>query len=120
MTDDQKQMTETPKTEAKPAVKTEAKKDSKDDNIVFIGTKPFMNYVTSVVMQFNIKQRDEVVIKARGKFINRAVDIAEVVKRRFLQEKNIKIKDIKIDSEEFENKEGKKVNVSTIEITLSK
>ena len=112
-------------TEQKPKETTETPKKKpettkKDDNIVFIGTKPFMNYVTSVVMQFTTKRRNEVTIKARGKFINRAVDIAEVVKRRFLQDQNIKIKDIKIDSEEFENKEGKKVNVSTIEITLSK
>jgi len=91
-----------------------------DENVVFIGTKPFMNYVTAVVMQFTTKQREEVIIKARGKFINRAVDVAEVVKKRFLKDQNIKIKDIKIDSEEFENKERRKINVSTIEITLSK
>lgn len=89
-----------------------------DDNVVFIGTKPFMNYVTSVVMQFTTKNRDKVVIKARGKFINRAVDVAEIVRKRFLEDKNIEIENIKIDSEEFENKEGKKVNVSAIEITL--
>ena len=71
-------------------------------------------------MQFTTKKRDEVIIKARGKFISRAVDIAEVVKKRFLKDQNIKIKDIKIDSEEFENKEGRKINVSTIEITLKK
>ena len=91
-----------------------------NDNVVYIGTKPFMNYVTSVVMQFTTKNRNEVAIKARGKFISRAVDVTEVVKKRFLKDQNIKIKDIKIDSEEFENKEGKKVNVSTIGITLSK
>ncbi len=96
------------------------KKITKDDNVVYIGTKPFMNYVTSVVMQFTTKERNEVTIKARGKFISRAVDIAEVVKKKFLKEQKIKIKDIKIDSEEFENKEGKKVSVSTIEIILVK
>ena len=95
-------------------------KPREDNNIVYIGTKPFMNYVTGVVMQFTTKKRDEVIIKARGKFISRAVDIAEVVKKRFLKDQNIKIKDIKIDSEEFENKEGRKINVSTIEITLKK
>lgn len=91
-----------------------------DSNVVYIGTKPFMNYVTSVVMQFTTKKKDEVTIKARGKFISRAVDVAEVVKKRFLQEQNLVVKDIKIDSEEFENKEGRKVNVSSIEITLSR
>ncbi len=92
----------------------------KDENVVYISGKPFMNYVTGVVMQFTTKNLKEVVIKARGKFISRAVDVAEVVKKKFLKEQNLKIKDIKIDSEEFTNKEGRKVNVSTIEITLTK
>jgi len=92
----------------------------KDDNVIFIGNKPFMNYVTGVVMQFTTKGSNEVIVKARGKFISRAVDVSEVSAKRFLKEHNIKVKDIKIDSEEFENKEGRKVNVSTIEITLKK
>ncbi|MCX8146955.1 MAG: DNA-binding protein Alba [Candidatus Woesearchaeota archaeon] len=90
-----------------------------EDNSVFIGNKPFMNYVTSVVMQFTTKNVPEVIIKARGKFISRAVDVAEVASKRFL-ENTVGINDIKIDSEEFENKEGKRVRVSTIEITLRK
>ncbi|MCX6742279.1 MAG: DNA-binding protein Alba [Candidatus Pacearchaeota archaeon] len=91
-----------------------------NENVVFIGGKPFMNYVTGVVMQFTTKGEKEVVIKARGKFIARAVDVAEVATKRFLKEHEISVKDIKIDSEEFENREGKKVNVSIIEITLAK
>jgi len=91
-----------------------------DENVVFIGGKPFMNYVTAVVMQFTTKGANEVVIKARGKFISRAVDVVEVCRKRFLKEHNVEVKDIKTDSEEFENKEGRKVNVSTIDITLIK
>lgn len=101
----------------KQVIKTEKKAD---DNIIFIGEKPFMNYVTGVVMQFTTKNMSEVIIKARGKFISRAVDVAEVARKKFLKEQNILIKDIKIDSEEFENKEGKKISVSTIDITLAK
>lgn len=107
-------MAEETKTQVKKSVK------GKDDNVVFIGSKPFMNYVTGVVMQFTKQGSSEVIVKARGKFISRAVDVAEVTSKRFLNEQNVKVKDIKIDSEEFENKEGRKVNVSTIEITLSK
>ncbi len=99
------------------AVQNEQKKD--DDYIVFVGGKPFMNYVTGVVMQFTTQNATEVVIKARGKFISRAVDIAEVATKRFL-ENAVEVADIKIDSEEFENKEGKQVRVSTMEITLRK
>ena len=91
-----------------------------DENTVFIGGKPFMNYVTAVVMQFTTKGARDVTVKARGKFIARAVDVAEVCRKRFLKDHNIDVKEIKIDSEEFENKEGRKVNVSTIEITLAK
>ncbi len=89
------------------------------DNSVFVGNKPFMNYVTAVVMQFTTKDAKEVNVKARGKFISRAVDIVEVATKRFL-EGQVKIKDIKIDSEEFKNKEGRDVRVSTIDITLEK
>lgn len=91
-----------------------------DENVVFVGGKPFMNYVTAVVMQFTTKGAREVVIRARGKFISRAVDIAEVCRKRFLKDHNIEVKNIKTDSEEFENKEGRKVNVSTIDITMGK
>jgi len=91
-----------------------------DDNTVFIGTKPFMNYVTSVVMQFTSKEKNEVIVKARGKHINKAIDIVEAVRKRFLKDKNIEIKNTKIDSEELENKLGKKTNVSMIEITIRK
>jgi DNA-binding protein len=90
-----------------------------NDNSIFIGSKPFMNYVTSVVMQFTTKNASEVIVKARGKFISRAVDISEVATKRFLVDQ-IDVKDIKINSEDFTNKEGKEVRVSTIEIILAK
>jgi DNA-binding protein len=90
-----------------------------EDNSIFIGLKPFMNYVTGVVMQFTTKGANEVIVKARGKFISRAVDVAEVSAKRFLEEQVV-VKDIKIDSEEFTNKEGRNVRVSSIEITLVK
>lgn len=90
-----------------------------NDNSIFVGGKPFMNYVTGIVMQFTTKDAKEVIVKARGKFISRAVDISEVTTKRFL-EGQVEVIDIKIDSEEFKNKEGKNVRVSTIEITLKK
>ena len=90
-----------------------------DDNSIFIGGKPFMNYVTGVVMQFTSKNANEVIVKARGKFISRAVDVAEVASKRFLKG-TVELGGIKIDSEEFENKEGRQIRVSIIEITLKK
>ncbi len=88
------------------------------DNSIFVGNKPFMNYVTAVVMQFTTKNAESVIVKARGKFISKAVDVAEVASKRFLD--NITESDVKIDSEEFKNEEGKEIRVSSIEITLSK
>lgn len=90
-----------------------------EDNSIFIGNKPFMNYVTGVVMQFTTNQASEVVIKARGKFISRAVDVAEVAAKRFLVN-SISVNDIHVNSEEFTNREGRQVRVSTIEISLKK
>lgn len=90
-----------------------------DDNNIFVGSKPFMNYVTGVVMQFTTKGAQEVTIKARGKFINRAVDIAEVARKRFLAG-TIDLKTVNIDSEEFTNREGKQVRVSTVDIILNR
>lgn len=78
-----------------------------------------MNYVTAVVMQFTTRNIQEVVIKARGKFITRAVDVAEVASKRFLPDQ-VAISNIKIDSEEFQNAEGRNIRVSTIEIFLKK
>ncbi|MCH7567935.1 MAG: DNA-binding protein Alba [Nanoarchaeota archaeon] len=100
--------------------KKETFKEKRDnDNIVFIGSKPVMNYVTSILMQFTNENNSDVIIKARGKFISKAVDVAEVSRKRFMKNQNILIKDIKIDTEEYE-KEGRKINVSTIDIVLIK
>lgn len=87
-----------------------------EKNEVFIGKKPFMNYVTAVVMQLSSGSKN-IILKARGKYISRAVDVAEVVKNRFAE--GAKIKDINIGSEEFE-KDGRKIRTSSIEITLEK
>jgi DNA-binding protein len=93
------------------------KKGKRNNNNVFIGNKVFMNYVTGVVMQINSGAK-EVCIKARGKYINKAVDVAEVVRNRFLQD--LKVKDVSIGSDAFKGNSGKEVRVSTIDITLSK
>ena len=90
-----------------------------DDHAIFVGGKPFMNYVTAVVMQFTTKGADQVVIRSRGKFISRAVDVAEVVRSRFLRDQ-IDVKDISMASEEFKNKEGRTVRVSTLDIALAR
>ena len=86
-----------------------------DDNVVYIGNKPVMSYVLAVVTQFN-SGSDEVVIKARGRAISRAVDTAEVVKNKFMP--GLEVKEIKIGTEQMVREGGDKTNVSSIEITL--
>ncbi len=91
-----------------------------EQSVIYIGNKPFMNYVTAVAMQFTSQEAKEVVIKARGRFISRAVDVAEVVRKKFLAGQ-VEISSIKIDSEERQvDQSGKKRRVSTIEIVISK
>jgi len=85
------------------------------ENVVFVGKKPLIQYVYSVIVQFTNGQK-EVHVKARGKAISRAIDVVNVLKRRFMA--GVKVKEIQIGSEEVE-REGKKVNVSTIDIVLS-
>ncbi|MEM2907791.1 MAG: DNA-binding protein Alba [Candidatus Hadarchaeales archaeon] len=86
------------------------------ENVVFIGVKPVMNYVLAVITQFN-EGANEVTLKARGKAISRAVDVAEIVRNRFLQ--GLQVRNIKIGTEEMQT-ESRVSNVSTIEIVLGK
>ncbi|MCZ7391936.1 MAG: DNA-binding protein Alba [Candidatus Methanoperedens sp.] len=87
-----------------------------DDNVVYIGNKPVMNYVLAVVTQFN-NGASEVAVKARGRAISRAVDTVEVAKNRFLE--GSKVKDIKIGTEKIATDRGES-NVSIIEIVMTK
>ncbi len=89
-----------------------------DENTVFIGKKETMNYVMAVVTQFN-NGSDEVIIKARGRAISKAVDVAEITRNRFVPE--AEIADIMTDTEELsiDEEEGKTTNVSSMEISMS-
>ncbi len=87
-----------------------------DNNIVYVGNKPVMNYVLAVVKEFN-NGASEVIIKARGKAISRAVDAAEVSRNRFITE--AKINGITIGTEKMQSENGQS-NVSIIEIVLGK
>ncbi len=88
-----------------------------EENIVYIGNKPVMNYVLAVVTQMN-RGVTEVILKARGRAISRAVDVAEIVRNRFISD--VDVKSIDISTEEIVGNEGTSSNVSAIEIRLSK
>ena len=84
---------------------------------VFIGKKPLMAYATALMMHFNTGAK-QLTVKARGKSISHAVDVVEVVRRRFFQG-NLNIKEVLIGSEVL-GEEGQTRNVSTIEIILER
>ena len=88
-----------------------------EENVVFVGKKGTMSYVLAVVTQMN-QGSSEVHIKARGRAISRAVDVAEIVKNKFVTD--AKTKEIKIATEEITTEEGNPLKLSAIEITIGK
>jgi len=87
-------------------------------NHVLVGKKPVMSYVLAALTLLQAGE-PQVSIKARGRAISRAVDVVEIVRRRFLHD--VKIGDVKIGTEQLTAEEGGvPTNVSTIEISLVK
>ena len=87
-----------------------------DQNEIYVGKKPVMNYVLAVVTQFN-QGAKEVHVKARGRAISKAVDVAEIVRNRFITD--AKVKEITIGTEEVQGENGT-TKVSAIDIVLAR
>jgi len=96
------------------------RKMAEKSGIVFIGSKPPMDYVLAVITRLSTSNAKEVILKARGQAIITAVDVAEITRRRFL--KDLKVSKIAIGTEEMPPREGENRArmVSTMEITLTK
>lgn len=94
------------------------KEEKKDSNVIYVGGKPLVNYVRGVMVQFKREGTNEVIVRSRGKFISKAVDVAEIIKRSMAEEK-VFVKSVEIASESFET-EGRKMNISTMDITLGR
>jgi len=93
---------------------------SEKSGIVFIGSKTPMDYVLAVMTRISASNAKEVVLKARGRAIATAVDVAEITRNRFL--KDLKVSKVAIGTEEMPAREGENRTrmVSTLEITLTK
>jgi DNA-binding protein len=76
-----------------------------------------MAYATAVMMHFHSGAKG-LTVKARGRAISRAVDVIEVVRRRFFGGK-LAVKDVTIGTETL-GEAGDTRNVSTIEIKVQK
>lgn len=88
-----------------------------EENIVYIGRKPVMNYCLAVLTSLQ-DDSDTVMLKARGRAISTAVDVAEVTRNRFMAD--LKIEDVQIGTEKLESPTGEPRNVSTMTIVLKK
>ncbi|MBY8990310.1 MAG: DNA-binding protein Alba [Candidatus Lokiarchaeota archaeon] len=91
------------------------KKENGQENSVFVGRRPTMNYVMAVMMILN--KGEDCTVKARGRAISHAVDICEILKNRFL--KGTVYKDIRISTEQLKGEDGRENNVSSMEIVVS-
>jgi DNA-binding protein len=91
---------------------------SSEPNVIYIGSKPVMSYVLAIITSFSSPDTKRVTLKARGRSITTAVDVAEITKRRFM--KQLEVDGIVIGTEELQQEGGGSRAVSTIEITLKK
>ena len=91
----------------------------RDPSAIYVGRKPVMNYVLAVVTQLNQRGFDSCTLKARGRSISTTVDVAEIVRQRFMKD-IVDVEKIEIGSEELAEEGGRARTVSTIEITLAK
>lgn len=86
-------------------------------NVIFVGTKPIMTYVTATLTQ--LASQPKVTIKARGKRITQAVDVSQMIVKR-MDTVGFEIGGVRIASDSLMSEDGKKRNVSTIEIDVTK
>jgi DNA-binding protein len=110
----------TPKTVAVEPKKTTKKPVEKKPDVVFVGNKPPMSYVMAVMTALSSGAITEITLKARGRAITTAVDVAEITSNRFM--KDLAITAVGIGTEEMPAREGdnRSRNVSIIEIKLAK
>ncbi len=85
------------------------------ENVIFVGNKPIMNYVLACLTLLH-GGTSEVHMKARGRAISTAVDVAEVLRNRFMTD--LAVKSVDIGTEVITSQDGTKRNVSTITINL--
>lgn len=89
----------------------------KERDVIFIGTKPIMAYVSALLTQ--LAAQPTVTIKARGKRITQAVDVSQMVVKR-MDTVGYVISDVRISSDSLKSQDGKQRNVSNIEIDITK
>jgi DNA-binding protein len=89
-----------------------------DFDTVYIGNKPPMAYVMALITAFNNSDKNSVVLKARGRAISRAVDVAEIARNRYMPD--VRAAKIELGSEQLPAHGGGTRGVSTISITMER
>lgn len=109
-----------PKIIAEEPKKTTKNPVEKKPEVIFIGNKPPMSYVLAIITALSSGATTEITLKARGRAITTAVDVAEITSKRFI--KDLKVTSIGIGTEEMPPREGESRSrmVSIIEIELAK
>ena len=110
----QQQSQEPPKEQSQG---TEKESTDRVRNVIFVGTKPIMTYVTATLTQ--LSSEPTVTIKARGKRITQAVDVSQMIVKR-MDSVGYKVSAVRIASDSLTSQDGRQRNVSTIEIDVTK
>ena len=110
------QETPEPEPQTETSVSTTEEVEPKERNVIFVGTKPIMTYVTATLTQ--LSTQPTVTIKARGKRITQAVDVSQMIVKR-MNTVGYKVNDVRIASDSLTSQDGKRRNVSTIEIDIT-
>ena len=106
-----------PQLEAPEHTSDSTNKQPEERDVIFVGTKPIMTYVSATLTQ--LSTRETVTIKARGKRITQAVDVSQMIVKR-MNTVGYFISDVRISSDSLTSQDGKQRNVSTMEIDISK
>ena len=113
---------ELPPPEPSKTTESDSPKDDNEDsshvrNVIYVGLKPIMTYVTATLTQ--LSSQPTVTIKARGKRITQAVDVSQMIVKR-MDFVGYNVSDVRIASDSLKSQDGRMRNVSTIEIDVSK
>ena len=106
-----------PEPEPTPEPTTNSTQTTEERNVIFIGTKPILSYVSATLTQ--LSTRPTITIKARGKRITQAVDVSQMIIKR-MDTVGYVISDVRISSDSLTSQDGKQRNVSNMEIDISK
>jgi len=104
-----------PQVDAEPQVEIRSEHVEQTHNVIIMGGKPIMLYVTATLGK--LASLPIVTIAGRGKRITQAIDVSQMIVKR-MNEVGYEISDIRISSDSLVSRDGRERKVSKIEIDL--